>query len=61
MKKNAKFRRSRQPRVRRSSKGGPSPAGEILSLREDLHEPLIDALRSSVVATAPVAIRSMRT
>ncbi len=52
MKKNTKFRRPRQPRSRRSSKGGRSPLGEIVSLREQLRETLIGEIRSVVAATA---------
>lgn len=52
MKKNTKFGRPRQPRARRSSKGGRSPLGEIVSLREQLRETLIGELRSAVAATA---------
>ncbi len=52
MKKNTKFRRPRQPRGRRSSKGGCSPLGEIVSLREQLRETLIGEIRSAVAATA---------
>ena len=52
MKKNTKFRRSRQPRSRRTSKVGHSPLGEILSLREQLRETLVGEIRSAVAATA---------
>jgi transposase-like protein len=52
VKKNTKFRRPRQPRARRSSKGGRSPLGEIVSLREQLRETLIGEIRSAVAATA---------
>lgn len=52
MKKNTKFRRSRQPRTRRTSKRGRSPLGEILSLREQLRDTLIGEIRSAVAATA---------
>jgi transposase-like protein len=52
VKKNTKFRRARQPRARRSSKGGRSPLGEIVSLREQLRETLIGEIRSAVAATA---------
>lgn len=52
MKKNTKFRRSRQPRGRRRSKGGRSPLGEIVSLREQLRETLIGEIRSAVAASA---------
>ena len=52
MKKNTKSRRPRHPRARRSSKGGRSPLGEIVTLREQLRESLIDEIRSAVAATA---------
>lgn len=52
MKKNTKFHRSRQPRACRSSKDGPGPQGEILSLREQLRETLIGHVRTAVGAMA---------
>ena len=57
MKKNTKFHRSRQPRTRRSSKGGPSPMGEILSLRDQLREVLFAQIRTAVAATAQTLIQ----
>jgi hypothetical protein len=52
MKKNAKFRRPRQPRDRRSSERPANPQGEILGLREQLRETLMDHIRTSVAAAA---------
>ncbi|MSR61862.1 MAG: hypothetical protein EXS08_05400 [Planctomycetes bacterium] len=60
MKKTTKFHRSRQPRGRRSSKGGRSPLGEILSLREQLRETLIGAIRSAVAATTRALVERVR-
>lgn len=52
MKKNTKLRPVRQPRAHRAPKLGPSPLGEIASLREQLRETLIGEIRSAVAATA---------
>ena len=56
MKKNTKFRRSRQPRARRSSKGERGPEGEILDLRRRLRETLINHLRTAVASTAQALV-----
>jgi transposase-like protein len=52
VKKNTKFRRPRQPRGPRSSKRRANPQGELLGLREQLRETLVEHIRASVAAAA---------